>query len=618
MTSLDELLLIRGQYRYIRKNAIQDFRNSNYVVPFTTEITFPGGTGPQQLRKVYSKGFGHTGSSTITSYYANDPDYVPFLIGSDTNNETLVENANNNRIRLVDTYNVYDNDIIAPYKSSFSIPPAPLIESNEAAAQMLEVYAMALLRDVPMSVVQNPAIANPYLSDIVTALNNVNTWLKAPTSPPVGGSITRNLLFRLDTEGDRLGPYASQFLYYTILFSNYLFVQNQYLGYDAPFINNPTSANINFNNDYIKTRAEFVTVWNGEPPSDTFSKGSKLRRYLTTIRDFAIYINKDQIWQMAYMAATLLLAKNVKIGFFASDRLGTKFINLGPVDLYDIMGKAGKLGMNTTWLWKYKQLRVRPEEMAYQIDLTISTTQPTVPGLNFPSFINTSNNILSKVSTAWTQTVTSVGTPTPCPAQYLLSQVFKTGSPFHPSLPSGHATYGGAMMTILKAWFNCDYYMEAYEPDLATDPSGTTLGPYGATGTNDRYLKVRNEIDKLASNCAFFRNFAGVHYRGDSDAGIELGEQVAIELLKDIVKKYSGNVGFRFNKRNGELVTIKNFDEPIPVTETYFNPNTGQVFPSFYSTSPDVIIDNAVDPNSIASGDEVGDPSISYQDYNQT
>lgn len=59
-------------------------------------------------------------------------------------------------------------------------------------------------------------------------------------------------------------------------------------------------------------------------------------------------------------------------------------------------------------------------------------------------------------------------------------------------------------------------------------------------------IKQGDELDKLASNIAMFRNAAGVHYRSDAEVGID--------LLECAVYRYCQNVTFRFHKRNGELV----------------------------------------------------------------
>lgn len=50
----------------------------------------------------------------------------------------------------------------------------------------------------------------------------------------------------------------------------------------------------------------------------------------------------------------------------------------------------------------------------------------------------------------------------------------------------------------------------------------------------DGALKVGEELDKLASNVAVGRQFAGIHWRCDSHAGLRLGETVAIGLLRNL------------------------------------------------------------------------------------
>lgn len=51
-------------------------------------------------------------------------------------------------------------------------------------------------------------------------------------------------------------------------------------------------------------------------------------------------------------------------------------------------------------------------------------------------------------------------------------------------------------------------------------------------------LTVGGELDKLASNGSFGRNFGGVHYRSDGEHGILLGEAVAIRYLQDHLREY--------------------------------------------------------------------------------
>jgi hypothetical protein len=53
------------------------------------------------------------------------------------------------------------------------------------------------------------------------------------------------------------------------------------------------------------------------------------------------------------------------------------------------------------------------------------------------------------------------------------------------------------------------------------------------------------------------RDFAGIHYRSDGEAGFLLGEQVAIAILQDMVDTYAEDIGgFQFTLMDGTPVTI--------------------------------------------------------------
>lgn len=76
-------------------------------------------------------------------------------------------------------------------------------------------------------------------------------------------------------------------------------------------------------------------------------------------------------------------------------------------------------------------------------------------------------------------------------------------------------------------------------------------------------MTIYGEINKLASNVAIGRNWAGIHYRTDAVQGILLGEQVAIKFMEDqmstCVENNLNNTPpqITFRKFNGELYTLK-------------------------------------------------------------
>jgi len=130
-----------------------------------------------------------------------------------------------------------------------------------------------------------------------------------------------------------------------------------------------------------------------------------------------------------------------------------------------------------------------------------------------------------------------------------LPQSYPEGCPLHPSYPSGHATVAGACSVMLKAFFD--------ETQIVTDcvvasSDGLSLLPY-----SDTALTVGGEINKLAFNVAMGRDFAGIHYRSDAEAGMRLGEDVAISMLQDLIQTLPEDfAGFRFTRLDGTPVSI--------------------------------------------------------------
>jgi hypothetical protein len=73
----------------------------------------------------------------------------------------------------------------------------------------------------------------------------------------------------------------------------------------------------------------------------------------------------------------------------------------------------------------------------------------------------------------------------------------------------------------------------------------------------DHFPLVGDEIDKLAFNIAMGRDWAGIHYRSDSVAGLQLGEEVGISILQDMARTYTEEFkGFTFKRFNGRQIHI--------------------------------------------------------------
>ena len=610
---LNQFLLNRNQYIESRDFVRTDYQLSSWSVPFVSDDIL---YGIPNFRGVYSKGFvGHTGGTVASGPIGPPPiPYRAFAEAIRNKDLNTVNAIGAQNPRLVDPYCLFDVEYEGLYRASFTIPIAPGPYSAQAQAEMLEVYSMALLRDYHL-ILLDPSDgrygtlstsewndAKNRMNTIITQLNAYNQPLGNPLQAPVNGSgfIQNNLLYRGRTTGDLKGPYISQLFYYSAFPGN-MYINQNYLVADISFNSNDVSGT-SFNN----TPSTFANIWNGGTVGPT---GDYALRYLSTIRDVAIYINKDEVWQPFFIAVSALLDRGIPTGFFTKSRkAGTsRFINLGPVDLWGLMVKAMKQAMNATWVWKWQQLRLRPEEMAYQINLS----------QNFGYTLDFSQNFLNnQILTNSTYGISGANS-----GQFILPLTYSNGSPCHPAYPAGHATIAGSLATVVKAYFNCDGLIEGYVPKVSTLPynvfSGTQLELYrtGSTGGPTGFFRIDDEVDKMASNCSFSRAMGGVHYRSDCEAGLNIGENVAIAVLQQEVFKYDDEVNFRFRKRDGTIVNIYNGTGTPPAP-------TG---PGVYYTTPKNIIPSTLPklnrqfyvypPGTVASPDYPDDTSRSFQNW---
>jgi len=76
-------------------------------------------------------------------------------------------------------------------------------------------------------------------------------------------------------------------------------------------------------------------------------------------------------------------------------------------------------------------------------------------------------------------------------------------------------------------------------------------------GADAGQMTVGGELNKIASNVANGRNIAGVHWRSDATESLQLGEQIAIGILKDQKACYNEIFGgFSLTKFDGTTVTV--------------------------------------------------------------
>lgn len=448
--------------------------------------------------------------------------------------------------------------------SSYSIPPAPHVLSNATAAEMVELYWMALLRDVPL----DELATHP---DAVVAANDINAALQQQgvidadglhlhKDLPAGGDgklkpFSSDTLFRLGLPGDDKGPLLSQFFVRPIAFGTQTIDTRE----------RPYRTGV----DYLTDFGSWLLAQNTGQDAHGQAYGSANEhgreafedesRYIASMRDIARFVNKDALHQAYFNAALLLLSGGAKwdMGnpYFPNTRRDAGFGVLGGPHILALVSEVATRALKAVWYQKWQtHLRLRPEAYGglVQVQKLGNATQNT-RAYGLPDWLyetEAAKRIVGKCGT------------------YLLPMAYSPGSPTHPAYGAGHATVAGACVTVLKAFFSMDKSASGggLEPVKLVDLT-ERYQPYGdgekmiayATGKHcnigTRYpldvsvaeqLTVEGELNKLAENVAMGRSMGGVHWRSDNSRSLILGEALATNILADIVCDVKEDVSFRF------------------------------------------------------------------------
>ena len=405
-------------------------------------------------------------------------------------------------------------DLEGPDPQALVIPPAPRIDSVQNSAEMVELYWMALLRDVPFT----EFAAHELAAEAATELSRLSDF----RGPKQGGDVTVQTLFRGDTRGDVRGPYLSQFLLSDVPYGTLLIPQRQDTLVD--------------NRDHLVEFGDWLAVQNGAEPAPP-DRDQDTRRYIRTPRDLAHYVHFDALYEAYLNAGLILLGLNAPVDQgnpynFSRNQVG--FGTFGAPHLLSLVTEVATRALKAIWYQKwYVHRRLRPEEFGGRVHLHLTGAR------DYPMI---DAEVLD--SAAAKHTFDRSGT-------YLLPQAFPEGSPTHPAYGSGHATVAGACVTVLKAWFDESYVLPA--PVVPSD-CGTTLVPYD--GPDAGQLTVGGELNKLAANIATGRNMAGVHWRTDYAASVRLGEEIALGILRELKHTTHEQASFTLSRFDGTALTI--------------------------------------------------------------
>lgn len=389
------------------------------------------------------------------------------------------------------------------------LPPAPALASREAAAELVELYWMALARDVHFSDYADDATTTTAAEEL--------SRLPGFTGPRQGGVVTASTLFRGVTGGDLTGPYLSQFLWMDIPMGAVRIPQRMQTA--APGL------------DYMMDYASWLQMQDGFHPG--LPQFDAQPRYIRNLRDLAEWVHVDALYQAYHQACLILLGLNAPVdpgNPYAQSVCQDGFGTFGPPHVLSLVTEVATRALKGVWYQKwFLHRRLRPEAMGGLVDHT-RTQRRQYPVHSDVLDSSVVGHVASRTGT------------------HLLPMAFPEGSPLHPSYGAGHATVAGACVTILKAWFDESWVLP--EP-VVPDASGLSLGPYQGLD-----LTVGGELNKLAANVAIGRNGAGIHYRSEYLESIRLGESVALSVLEEQKLTYNEPVTLTVTKFDGTSVSI--------------------------------------------------------------
>ena len=471
-------------------------------------------------------------------------------------------------------------DLQGPDCQSITMPPAPTIDSDEFAAEVAEVYEMAMLRDVPFAQFDT----HPGVAAAIDRLNNL-AWFQNTTLPLSDdararrrGQLNTQNAFRGNAFGDTKGPYISQFLCRGTpeLGADRDGVLDGLVAYGAMVFDNKVRT-ATPNKDYMTTWEWWLDVQNGADLRGKETYESEERkpygcndplpkyRFITTPRDLATYVHYDALYQSYLNACLAMMAMGVPfdpgVPFQASDRIDHQqgFAHFGGPHILSLVTEVATRALKAVRYQKFNvHRRCRPEAIAGRIHQWRHTQASSLaPVADLSDKICDTLHKVSLYNKAQNERyLAELDNPSEATTRefsaddvYLLPMAFAEGSPMHPSYGAGHATVAGACVTILKAFFDHGHVLP--QP-YAISKDGTGL----CSVDHSMALTVEGELNKLAANISIGRDWAGVHFFTDYYESARLGEQIAIGILEEQKLTYGENFSMTVPLFDGGSIRI--------------------------------------------------------------
>lgn len=474
-----------------------------------------------------------------------------------------------NAAPLVNPQGGLASDRLTLHPASYSMPPAPRVLSVTTAAEMTELYWMALLRDVPFDQFES----DPNVVAAATEINarfqqavadtgdagHLKTGIDVPGPAGHIAQITKQNIFRLGLPGEEIGPLVSQFFVRNANYGTQLIDQMQFpYKKDRDYLTN-FGAWLDAQNSGRDSNGQAYPQANEDSAANFEAK----RRYVSTPRDLARFVNKDALHQAYFNACLLLLSGGAKW------TQGNPYGDTGPLKIREagfgvlggphilaLVSEVATRALKVVWNQKWAvNLRLRPEAYAGLVHVQKIGVGGAAGkrAYGLPAWVSSStaaNRVKAKYSSL------------------LLPMAFTPGSPTHPAYGAGHATVAGACVTVLKAFFQTvdnsgmpikfntltarDTPYGAGQP-IKSFVTGVVGQPGGDEGVQTllpvsvaNKLTVEGELNKLAMNVAMGRSIGGVHWRTDNSRSLALGEALAARILADITTDCNEHPTFEF------------------------------------------------------------------------
>lgn len=498
--------------------------------------------------EVFTKGLEH---NIYDGHLTNTNNYDQLVNSILLNNQkqlSKVPLANGSEILLSNPTASNSFVLLGPPYCSLCIDIPPSLSDPTMGSEILELYAMAVLRDIDF---YNYSV-DPNV-DIVLDNNRINSpFILQNLKYKQIGNFNYENLFRLNLYGTLSGPYISQLLFLDTPYK--ILIPQKY-----PTLNARYSDRV----EWGVSNDEIINVQNGHIsilPSQSPLIGPI---YINNGRTLAEFIHSD-IDIRPYSNAVFIL-ESLKCpwntGFVNYSNQSPYVTGTTRQALQAALGEVCGLAMKHAFYWKWKKYRkVRPEVVGLWIDNVYNGRVSNIGNydINNNVFTNDLLNDVKDINELWgfNNSVT-------------LPLCYKEGSPVHPSYPSVHAVVAGACCTLLKIYFDASVPWISLDGindgKLSNGVNGIieTIDGQNLISSGFNGITVEMEINKLASNIGLGRMWAGVNYRSDIVQGLLLGEQVAVKYMREILSanvedNLDGTVPeISFRNFNGKIVVVR-------------------------------------------------------------